>query len=145
MKPYSPYLCRVEDIREKEVEQGPELMEVVLQWGACQEEAIGRTELTDNLRQLGEEEGRGQFDHGRWNTFDVDILLIPPPSSLLSSELWGTLTSPHIYTPLILWDHVRMSIFSITYNYISPLGLLCSCCFPPVVLKAQNVSQSEVS
>ena len=44
-----PYRGRVEDIRQEEVEQGPELMEVVLERGAGQEEAIGRTELSDNL------------------------------------------------------------------------------------------------
>ena len=44
-----PYRGRVEDIRQEKVEQGPELMEVVLERGASQEEAIGRTELSDNL------------------------------------------------------------------------------------------------
>ena len=44
-----PYRGRVEDIRQEKVEQGPELMEVVLERGAGQEEAVGRTELSDNL------------------------------------------------------------------------------------------------
>lgn len=44
-----PYRGRVEDIRQEKVEQGPELMEVVLERGAGQEEAVGCTELSDNL------------------------------------------------------------------------------------------------
>ena len=43
----------VEHIRQQEVEQGPQLVQVVLQGGARQQQAVGRLELSDNLRQLG--------------------------------------------------------------------------------------------
>ena len=39
----------VEDVREEEVEQGPQLMEVVLERSAGQEEPVGGLELTDYL------------------------------------------------------------------------------------------------
>ena len=55
-----PYRGGVEDVRQKEVEQCPELVEVVLERGASQEETVGRTELSNNLRELGEGRREGE-------------------------------------------------------------------------------------
>ena len=39
----------VEDVRKEEVEESPELVEVVLEGSAREQETIGCTELTNNL------------------------------------------------------------------------------------------------
>ena len=46
------YIRGVEDVRKEEVEQCPELVEVVLQGSTSQQETVGGTKLSYNLRQL---------------------------------------------------------------------------------------------
>lgn len=43
------YLCGVEDIRQQEVEQSPQLMEVVLQWCSSQQQAVGCFEFSHDF------------------------------------------------------------------------------------------------
>lgn len=49
---YELYLRRVEDIRQEEVKESPQFMQVVLQWGSCQQQPVGGLELTHDLREL---------------------------------------------------------------------------------------------
>lgn len=46
------YLGIVEDIRKEEVEEGPQLVQVVLEGSTRDEEAVGRFEFTDDLGEL---------------------------------------------------------------------------------------------
>lgn len=49
------YLWWVEDIRQQEVKQSPQLVEVVLQWCTSQQQAVGCFEFSHNFWQLSEE------------------------------------------------------------------------------------------
>lgn len=46
------YICGIEDIWEKEIKKCPKFVEVILQGGASQKEAVGGTKLPYNLREL---------------------------------------------------------------------------------------------
>lgn|SRR6218665_1376791 len=46
------YVGGVEHIGQKKVEQGPQLMQVILQWSSGQKQTVGRLKLPHNLRQL---------------------------------------------------------------------------------------------
>ncbi len=50
-EPFIKGLRVAEDIREQEVEQGPELVKVVLQWCPGNEQSITRVEDADDLRE----------------------------------------------------------------------------------------------
>ena len=51
----SAHIGGVEDVGKQEVEEGPQLVEVVLERGASQQEAVSRLEVAHDERQLDTE------------------------------------------------------------------------------------------
>ena len=78
---------RVEDVREEEVEQGPELVEVVLERRSRQQETVGGLELTHDLRQLWTDLSREENGIRKNKPYIWSILT----RDMLQCKYWRTL------------------------------------------------------